>query len=219
MKSNIISLFLAFFVFGIMQAQLKVANILSDNMVLQRNTEVKIWGTAQPNQSVSVSTSWNKNKTKVVANENGEWIAKIKTFDVGGPYTIAITAAKEIIAKRLAYLSLGRTYGLKGMLFESPTFKSIQIADSVAIVSFDHAGLGLTSFRRDVACFEFAGKDSLYYPAQIKIVKEGLQVWTPQVKVPVMVRYAYSSFPKTNGFRYNTAGLPVLPFKSDNWLK
>ena len=40
-------------------AKLVPSNLFSDGMVLQQNTEAKIWGTATPGSQITVSTSWN----------------------------------------------------------------------------------------------------------------------------------------------------------------
>ena len=95
MKSKIliISLILSFS-FGL-QAKIKVASLLTDNMVLQRNSEVKLWGKADPNQKLNISVSWNKEKLSTVANEKGEWLIKVKTTEAGGPYSLSITSGKE----------------------------------------------------------------------------------------------------------------------------
>lgn len=39
-------------------AKVVLPDILSDNMVLQQNTEVKLWGTATPDAEVTVTPSW-----------------------------------------------------------------------------------------------------------------------------------------------------------------
>jgi sialate O-acetylesterase len=112
MKSKIASLISTLFVFGIMQAQLKVASILSDNMVLQRNTEVKVWGKANPNETVIVKASWNKLKTKVISNNNGEWLTKMKTTEAGGPYSITISSGKENV--KIQNILLGEVWLCSG---------------------------------------------------------------------------------------------------------
>ncbi|MBS1497050.1 MAG: sialate O-acetylesterase [Bacteroidetes bacterium] len=50
-------------------SQLKVAFIFSDNMVLQRNNPIHIWGTATPRQQVSVSFN-NEHKSVIVKNDS-----------------------------------------------------------------------------------------------------------------------------------------------------
>ena len=44
-------------------AQIKVNSLFSDDMILQRNSEVAIWGKADANQKISIQSSWDKKKT------------------------------------------------------------------------------------------------------------------------------------------------------------
>ena len=48
------------------QAQFKLASLVSDGMVLQQQTQVRLWGTATPGQQVSVTASWST-KAKATA--------------------------------------------------------------------------------------------------------------------------------------------------------
>ena len=60
-------------------AELSVPDFFSDHMVLQRNTEAKIWGTADPNSEVSV---FFKDRTfRSTANRSGQWEIGIVTGD------------------------------------------------------------------------------------------------------------------------------------------
>ena len=79
------------------KAELKVASVLGNNMVLQRNTEVKIWGKATPAKSLKITTGWNNGVVAAVADEKGNWMTKLKTTEAGGPYTIKIEMGKEKI--------------------------------------------------------------------------------------------------------------------------
>ena len=141
----------------------------------------------------------------------------ISTFDLGEEKFIH-TADKATVAKRLAYWSLSETYGYKGLSYKMPTFNSVTIKDSVAILKFNNAPNGFTSFGKEVECFEVAGADSIFYPAKLIIDKE-VKVISEKVKAPVAVRYGFCNFPKTKGYLYNTAGLPVPSFRTDNWIK
>jgi len=142
----------------------------------------------------------------------------ISTIDIGDEYCIH-PAEKQTVAKRLAFWALAETYNFKGISYKSPTYKSMSIKDSVAIVSFNNTPNGLSSFGKIVECFEVAGKDSVFYPAKMKINSGQVHVWSSKVKDPVAVRYGFCNFPKTNGYLYNTAGLPVISFRTDNWEK
>ena len=50
MKTKILFLFIFLFFCLLGQSQIKVASVLGDNMVLQRNAGVKIWGKAKPGE-------------------------------------------------------------------------------------------------------------------------------------------------------------------------
>ena len=84
-----------FFIALTVNAELKVASVLGNNMVLQRNTEVKLWGKATPAKSLKISTGWSTTVFTTVADEKGDWMLKVKTADAGGPYTIRIEMGKE----------------------------------------------------------------------------------------------------------------------------
>jgi len=141
----------------------------------------------------------------------------VSTFDIGEEMCIH-PAEKVTIANRLAYWAMSETYNCKGLAYKTPTFKNVIYKDSVAILKFDNVPNGLTSFGKEVECFELAGSDSIFYPARLILDKE-VKVVSPKVKAPVAVRYGFCNFPKTKGYLYNTAGLPVPSFRTDNWIK
>lgn len=79
------------------EAEVKLPSILGNNMVLQRNTEVNLWGTARSGGIVSVWTSWNGERYKVRADSEGRWQMRVPTGDAGGPYTVKISDGKELV--------------------------------------------------------------------------------------------------------------------------
>jgi sialate O-acetylesterase len=65
-------LLLSAFLFGfLLHAQVRPAHIFDNNMVLQRDKPVKVWGWADPNEKVKIEFA-GKVKT-TVANQQGEW--------------------------------------------------------------------------------------------------------------------------------------------------
>lgn len=140
------------------------------------------------------------------------------TLDLGNELWIH-PAEKETVAKRIAGWSLSETYGFKGLQYKSPTFKSFEVKDSIVTISFNNADLGITSFDKNVDCFEVAGEDKIFYPAKMTKMNNDfrkIQVVSDKVKKPVAVRYAYNNFPKTEGYLFSTTGLPVPSFRTDN---
>ncbi len=73
-------------------ASLQLPHILSDHMVLQQNTEVNIWGWAAPGMHVEVATGWDSTKYETFADEDGDWLLKVKTGPAGGPFAITVVA-------------------------------------------------------------------------------------------------------------------------------
>lgn len=61
------------------QADIQLPAIISNNMVLQQNATVRIWGKANPREKISIKTSWERKKHQVTANENGAWELKLQT--------------------------------------------------------------------------------------------------------------------------------------------
>ena len=89
------------------QAKVRLPHIICDNMVLQQQTDARLWGWAQPGKSVKITTSWNNETVSTKADKNGKWLAKVKTpkasytplsitFDDGEPLTINNVLAGEV---------------------------------------------------------------------------------------------------------------------------
>ena len=98
MKYNkIFTLFTLFAVLPILslKAEVKTPRFISDGMVLQRNETVRIWGTADPGEKVTVT--FLKKKYVGTADAEGNWMVYIPTTKknmVGGPYTMTINERK-----------------------------------------------------------------------------------------------------------------------------
>jgi sialate O-acetylesterase len=66
-------------------------------MVLQRNTDIKIWGWASPNEAVNIQ--FIKSNYKTNADEKGEWSITFPKLKPGGPYEMYINASNSITIK------------------------------------------------------------------------------------------------------------------------
>lgn len=82
--------------FGLLMAQpaftkVKLPALVSSNMVLQRNTEVTLWGWADPGEKISIEYSWLIDVSEILADEEGNWKVGIKTTDSKEAQTIKIT--------------------------------------------------------------------------------------------------------------------------------
>jgi sialate O-acetylesterase len=85
-----------FFVTGI-SAQIQMGPLFSDDMILQRESQVPIWGLASPNEKVTILSSWNNKTASTKADNQGNWIVKIETPQAGGPYEINISSGDSVL--------------------------------------------------------------------------------------------------------------------------
>lgn len=81
-------------------ANVKLPAICGDNMVLQRQSEVAIWGWADPGEEVTVSACW-KASAKTKAGTDGKWSVKIKTPKAAGPHELTIKGKNTITLKNV----------------------------------------------------------------------------------------------------------------------
>jgi len=122
---------------------------------------------------------------------------------------------KTAPAQRLAYWALAQTYGIKGIAYSGPVFKTMAVSGRKATLSFDYAEYGLTAFGKPLTLFEVAGADQVFHPATATIKSGKVEVESEQVAAPVAVRYAYKEF--VTGDLFNNDGLPASSFRTDDW--
>ena len=85
----------------LLQAKVILAPVFTDNMVLQQQASVTIWGTATPGKKVTVTTSWNGLSYSTTASrEDGGWSLKFDTPSFGGPYEITVADSRKPLVLR-----------------------------------------------------------------------------------------------------------------------
>lgn len=121
---------------------------------------------------------------------------------------------KQEVGRRLALLARANVFG-SPVDFSGPVFKSVTREGAAMRVAFDYAGNGLIARDKPPQSFQLAGADRKFFPAIARIEGDTVIVSAPEVPEPVAVRYAFFNAPEAN--LYNGAGLPVAPFRSDDW--
>lgn len=75
-----IGLLLAIFLYSLpVCGKIVLPSVISDNMVLQQNTKVHIWGKANPGEKITIKSSWDHNTYKIMTSANGCWSLYIQT--------------------------------------------------------------------------------------------------------------------------------------------
>ncbi|MDR6197285.1 sialate O-acetylesterase [Siphonobacter sp. SORGH_AS_0500] len=82
-------LLICFISFG-SQAQVKLAKIFADHVVLQRQKPIPVWGWAKPGEKVNVTLAGQTQQTK--ANAQGKWMVRFSPLEAGGPYALQASA-------------------------------------------------------------------------------------------------------------------------------
>ena len=102
MKKVLLNLVFLFALVCFAEAQeFKVADIFSDNMVLQQKINNPFWGWGKPGTKVTISTSWNPDKEYTgVVNSKGTWKIAVPTPAAGGPYEVTVTANKKKVFQK-----------------------------------------------------------------------------------------------------------------------
>jgi sialate O-acetylesterase len=97
----LLSVVLSFILSTIMFGEVRLPSILADNMVLQRNSTVRLWGWSNASELIMITASWDGHTYDVKADRNARWEIMIPTPEAGGPYTIAFKASNELILKNI----------------------------------------------------------------------------------------------------------------------
>lgn len=97
-------------------AEVRLPKLFTDNMVLQRDQLVQIWGWAKPSEKINASFAGNKYNTK--ADESGEWSFQIPPTSAGGPYDLYITGENKIHLANILFGDIWICSGQSNMHFK-----------------------------------------------------------------------------------------------------
>ena len=142
----------------------------------------------------------------------------IVTTDLNDSLTNIHPSFKWVVGRRLELQALANTYGEHNIVFSGPMYQSMQISGNKIILDFKYSGSGLVSHDgKPLDYFTIAGADGKFVDAQAVIKGDKVVVSSPLVPSPVAVRFAWTEVAEPNF--YNKAGLPAVPFRTDNPLK
>ncbi len=84
-----------------LQGQVKLPKLISDSLILQRDTEVKIWGWAAANEAVELVFGESRYQTR--ANKEGNWLIILPAQKAGGPYELTFQSSDTISVKNVMF--------------------------------------------------------------------------------------------------------------------
>ncbi|MCX6309070.1 MAG: T9SS type A sorting domain-containing protein [Bacteroidia bacterium] len=121
------------------------------------------------------------------------------------------------VGQRLAKWALAKDYG-QNITYSGPVYKSNTVQGNKMIISYHPATIGtglISKYGAALREFQIAGSNGVFYAATANIVDNTVEVSSPNVAVPTVVKYAYTAALQPN--LINSDGLPAAPFKTDTW--
>ncbi|MBO9592853.1 MAG: sialate O-acetylesterase [Niabella sp.] len=140
----------------------------------------------------------------------------VATNDITGNVNDVHPQNKHDVGLRLSNWALADHYGIKGIACKSPEYKSMQVKGTKAFIKISGADGGLKLRGDSISSMQIAGADKVFYPAEAIIQDDTIVVWNISVKRPMAVRYCFTDTAIGNVF--SSAGLPLLPFRTDQWV-
>jgi len=119
------------------QADVKLASVFSDGMVLQRDRTLAVWGTADAGESVSVSLAGNQAQT--AADGDGAWSVHLPAAAAGGPHELVAKGKNAITLKDVLVGEVWVCSGQSNMQW--PLSESLNAAEEIAAA--DHPTIRL----------------------------------------------------------------------------
>jgi sialate O-acetylesterase len=79
------------------KADIRLPVLLSDGMVLQRDTKLIIWGWASPGEKIRIK--FNKKTVSTITDTDGNWKVTLPPMKEGGPYNMEVNGNSSIVIK------------------------------------------------------------------------------------------------------------------------
>jgi sialate O-acetylesterase len=133
------------------------------------------------------------------------------TIDVGDAKNLHPTN-KQDVAKRLVNVALNMAYH-QPVEYIGPSFQQLVNEGSQLRIHYSHADGIAVKGSGTLTGFTIAGDDGKFVAADARIDGGTVVVSSSQVSAPIAVRYAWADAPECN--LINSAGLPGVPFRSD----
>lgn len=81
------------------RADIRLPRLVGDNMVLQRDLPIHVWGWADPGEAIEIT--FDGEKYRVTADASGSWEARLQKMKAGGPYEMVLAGDNRITLKNI----------------------------------------------------------------------------------------------------------------------
>jgi sialate O-acetylesterase len=112
-----------------LKGDVKLPALFGDNMVLQQESNVALWGWAEPNSTVKIQSSWNKKSCKVKADTAGFWKVKIQTPSASfTSHTLTVSQKNTLTLENVLIGEVWLCSGQSNMEMPMKGFESLAVA-------------------------------------------------------------------------------------------
>ncbi len=111
-------------------ADVHPAALFGDNMVLQRDAKIPVWGMADPSEKVTVTLAAKTAAT--IADASGHWRVTLDALPAGGPYTLAIAGKNTVTLNNVLLGDVWLCSGQSNMQFAVGWHKEYFTSDIAA---------------------------------------------------------------------------------------
>ena len=116
-----------------LQATVKLPVLVSNGMVLQRDTKLIIWGWASPGEKVQVK--FNRKTVNTVTSSDGSWKIALPPMKAGGPYNMEVKGTNTIIINDILLGDVWFCSGQSNMVLNMERVKE-KYPDDIASANF-----------------------------------------------------------------------------------
>jgi sialate O-acetylesterase len=119
-------------------------------MVMQRETNAWLWGTARKDARVKITTSWNGNTYTVMADGKGHWRQAVSTPAAGGPYSITFDDGEKTVIHDILIGEIWICSGQSNMEMTMKGFKGQPVENAIAdVMHSSDDGLRMFTVKRN----------------------------------------------------------------------
>lgn len=134
---------------SIARAKVVLPTVIGNGMVLQQQSDVKLWGNSK-GKLVKIITSWNKKEYTAEVNAQGKWTVKVTTPKAGGPYQITFNDGEETQLSNILIGEVWLVSGQSNMEMPIKGFKTMPVLNSAEFLkNASHPNIRLFRVARD----------------------------------------------------------------------
>lgn len=80
-------------------ANIRLPKLFADDMILQRNQPIQIWGWADADEKIEIR--FIKQLKSIKADKNGKWMVRLDAENAGGPYELSVKGKNQVVLKNV----------------------------------------------------------------------------------------------------------------------